>query len=108
MQYSLALADLERIHGVTWQDLAEQEPRLWRLLWRARQLGATCRSRWDTDCVFRTRRNEVADLVGFLGANRDHPMLGSVGAYEVVCRRVYDAVASLVRVPAVSGRKIAA
>jgi hypothetical protein len=108
MQHPLTLTELERIHGITWLDLAEREPRLWRLLWRARQVGASCRSRSDVECIYRPLRHEVADLVGLLGSNRTDTILGSVGAYEVVCRKVYDAVASLVPAPAIPARRIAA
>ena len=34
--------DVERLSGITWQDLVELEPRLGELLWRARQAGASC------------------------------------------------------------------
>jgi hypothetical protein len=104
MEHSLTLAHLEQVHGVTWGELADLEPKLWQLLWRARRAGAACRCRSDVDCAFSPLSNEIASLVGFLGANRGHPVLGSVGAYEVASRKVYDAVASLVRargVPAV-------
>jgi hypothetical protein len=51
--------------------------------------------------VFAPFRNAVADLVGYLGRHRDHPVLGSVGAYEVAYQRLYDAVAGLLPKPSV-------
>jgi hypothetical protein len=107
MENSLTLAHLERAYGVTWGELADLEPGLWQLLWRARQQGAGCRCRADVDAAFSPLSNDIAGLVGFLGKNRGHPLLGSVGAYAVVSRKVYDAVASLVRSPGVSAVDIA-
>jgi len=91
----------ERAHGVTWVQLTGLEPRLNELLWKAREGGADCRCHEDVTRAFVPVRNALADLVGFLGANRDHPVLGSVGAYEVAYWRLYDAVAGLLPQPSV-------
>jgi hypothetical protein len=104
MEHWLPLAELERLHGVTWGELAELEPRLYQLLWRAGEAGAACRCRSDVDSAFTPLSNEIAGLVGFPGEDCGHTILGSFRAYEVAARMVYDAVASLVRargVPAV-------
>ena len=85
--------DLERSHGVTWGELAELEPRLHELLWKARAAGAGCRCREDMHRVFAPLRDALTELVGFMGRHRDHPVLGSVGAYEVAYWRLRDAVA---------------
>jgi hypothetical protein len=42
----------------------------------------------------------VAELVGFRGRHSRHPVLGSVGAYEVVYWRLHEAVAGLLPRPA--------
>jgi hypothetical protein len=87
--------DLERIHGISWRDLAELEPKLEDLLWEARQAGVRCR-RWpDVDRVFEPLRNALVKLVGFAGENHRHPVLGSARAYQVVYWKLYDAVAGL-------------
>jgi hypothetical protein len=99
MEHWLPLAELERLHRVTWGELADLEPRLYQLLWRAGEAGAACRCRSDVDSAFTPLSNEISGLIGFPGANRGHPVLGSVRAYEVVARKVYDTVASLVRAP---------
>jgi hypothetical protein len=91
----------ERTHGVTWGQLTGLEPRLDEVLWKARAGGAHCHCREDVMRVFVPVRNALADLVGFLGVNRDHPVLGSVGAYEVAYWRLYDAVAGLLPRPSV-------
>jgi hypothetical protein len=87
--------DLELLHGITWLDLADLEPRLGELLWVARQLCVACRCWADVDRVFAPIRNSLADLVGFTAKARLHPVLGCPGAYEVAYWRLYDAVAGL-------------
>jgi hypothetical protein len=93
--------DLERIHGVTWWQLTDLEPRLNELLWKARQDGARCRCQEEVARAFGPIRNAVAELVGFQGRHRNHPVLGSVGAYEVAYWRLYDAVVCLLPRPSV-------
>jgi anti-anti-sigma factor len=87
--------DLQRHYGVAWGRLVELEPRLEPLLWRARQVGASCETLTDVKRGFRPLRNELADLIGFAGEHQRHPILGSVGAYEVAYWKLYDAVAGL-------------
>ena len=87
--------DMERLSGITWQDLVELEPRLGELLWMARQAGANCLGWSDVDRVFSPIRNRMFELVGFAGVNRRHPVLGSIVACEVAYWRLYDAVAGL-------------
>ena len=87
--------DLERLSGITWRDLAELEPKLGELLWGARQACVTCRRWSDVDRAFAPIRNTLAELVGFAGKNRRHPVLGGPEAYEVAYWKLYDAVAGL-------------
>jgi hypothetical protein len=87
--------ELEQTHGVTWTQLAGLEPRLDELLWKARADGARCRCRAEAERVFAPLRNTLGELVGFLAGQGRHPVLGSVGAYEVAYWRLYDAVAGL-------------
>jgi hypothetical protein len=87
--------DLERIHGITWRELAELEPRLVDLLWEARQACVNCRRWSDVDRAFAPLREALAELVGFGGENHRHPVLGSAGAYQVVYWKLFDAVALL-------------
>jgi hypothetical protein len=91
--------ELERAHGVTWAQLVELEPRLNELLWKARESGSRCRCREEVSEVFSPFRNAVAELVGFRGPHRDHPVLGSGGAYEVAYWRLYEAVTGLLPRP---------
>ena len=93
------VGELERAHGVTWGELAGLEPRLNELLWQARAAGAGCRCREDARRVFAPFRDGVAELTGFLGRHRDHPVLGTVGAYEVAYWRLYHAVSGLLPPP---------
>ena len=83
MNHSPRIQDLERFHRVTWGELAQWEPRLHELLWRARAAGARCRHGNDVQREFAPLRNALTELVGFLGRHSRHPLLGSVGAYEV-------------------------
>jgi len=91
--------DLERMHGLTWAELAGMEPRLSELLWQARAAGAGCHSREEVPQVFAPFRNAVAEVVGFRSGHREHPVLGSVGAYEVAFWRLHDAIAGLLPRP---------
>jgi hypothetical protein len=90
--------ELERLTGVTWQDLVELEPRLGELLLRARQAGANCLYWADVDRVFPSIRKALFDLVGSAGHHHSHPVLGSAGATVVACWKLYDAVAGWVQV----------
>jgi anti-anti-sigma regulatory factor len=89
--------DLQRTCGVTWGQLAELEPELQQLLWRARMEGGPCRTFTDVDRVLRPLRDELAELIGFAGKHRRHPVLSSAGAYAVAYWKLYDAVAGLLR-----------
>jgi anti-anti-sigma regulatory factor len=80
---------------VTWARLAELEPKLETLLWRARGVGAGCRTFTDADHAFGPVRNELVALIGFAGPHHWHPILGSAEAYQVAYSKLYDAVAGL-------------
>jgi hypothetical protein len=92
--------ELERATRIAWQALVELEPRLGELLWRARQAGASCLCWADVDRLFTPIRNALVDLVGFIGHNHRHPVLGSPEAYLVAYWKLYDAVAGLLPVRA--------
>jgi anti-anti-sigma factor len=87
--------DVERTHGVGWGELVGLEPQLEALLLRARLAGASCRTFAGAGRAFGPVRNELAGLIGFAGKHHRHPLLGSVGAYEVAYWKLYDAVAGL-------------
>jgi hypothetical protein len=87
--------ELERRHGVRWCELADLEPRVQHLLWRARAAGARCRSWSDVERCFSPLQNELAGLLGFSGCQSRHPVLGSLGAYTVAYWKLYEAVAGL-------------
>jgi hypothetical protein len=100
VNHNPSVPDLERSHAVTWGELAALEPRLAELLWRARAAGAGCGGWEDVERVFAPFRDAVAELVGFRGRHRRHPVLGSVGAYEVAYWRLREAVSGLLPRPA--------
>jgi hypothetical protein len=87
--------DVQAAHGIGWSQLVELEPQVETLLWRARQVGAGCRTLADVDRAFNPLRNELTNLIGFFGEHHRHPILGSAGAYEVAHWKLYDAVAGL-------------
>jgi hypothetical protein len=87
--------DLEIIHGLSWRELVELEPQLAGLLWLAREASLNCHQKSDVIPAFTPIRNKLSELVGFAGKNHQHPVLGSVGAFEVAYWRLYDAVSGL-------------
>jgi anti-anti-sigma factor len=91
-----SVSDVQRTCGVTWGELVEAEPQVESMLWRAREGGAHCHTFADVARVFGPLRNELAGLLGFAGKHRRHPVLGSVGAYEVAYWKLYDALVALV------------
>src|SRR5262249_31727668 len=93
--------DLERTYRITWNQLVELEPEVERLLWQARLAGTKWRSFMPVERIFGPVRDELAGLIGFAGKHRKHPVLGSVGAYEVACWKLHDAVAG-----SLSGRPV--
>jgi hypothetical protein len=92
--------DVERERGVSWRQLADLEPRLYPLLWRAREEGAACQNWHQARRVVGRIQSELTDLVGFLGQHQRHPILGTVGAYEVAYWKLYESVTVLVQRPA--------
>jgi hypothetical protein len=89
------VADVQRAHGVTWAELVEREPAVEDLLWQARSAGASCRSVAAVERAFAPLRSDLTELIGFMGKHHRHPLLGSVGAYEVAYWKLYDALANL-------------
>lgn len=85
--------DMERIHGVQWEQLAEAEPELDKLLNVARMVGDGCRTWRDVERGWTQFKNDVAELVGYFGKHRGHPTLGSVAAYDVTYWKLHNAVA---------------
>jgi hypothetical protein len=101
MNFCPNVSELERRHGVRWCELADLEPRVQPLLWRARAAGARCRTWSEVERCFSPLRNELAGLLGFSGCHSRHPVLGSLGAYIVAYWKLYEAVAGLL--PRVTG-----
>jgi anti-anti-sigma regulatory factor len=93
------LHEVQRAHGISWGELVELEPAVETLLWRARQVGAGCRTIADVDRAFHSLRDELTGLLGDLGKHHRHPVLGSPGAYTVAYWKLYDAVSGLVPGP---------
>ena len=87
------LPELERIHGISWHDLVDLEPKFAELLWEASGAGASCRNRPEMDSVFAPIRNALAEIIGFARRHHWHPILGSLGSYEVAYWKLYGAVA---------------
>jgi hypothetical protein len=89
----LKVHDIERCHGVTWGELVELEPGLAHLWWQARQAGSACRNWADARWIFALVRRDLATLVGLTSKHHRHPVLGTVGAFDVAYWRLFDAVA---------------
>jgi hypothetical protein len=91
--------ELERAHGMTWGQLAGLEPQLEKLLWQARAEGARCRGWQDVERVFAPFAGTLAELIGFRRRHNGHPLLGSVGAYDIAYWRLREAVCGLLPRP---------
>jgi hypothetical protein len=100
--------DVQRTFGVSWDQLVELEPLLETLLERVGLAGPCGRTFTDVDRVFGPLRNELAALIGFAGKHHRHPVLGSVGAYEVAYWKLYDAVVRLLSGRAAGAQEAAA
>jgi len=87
--------EVQRKHGIAWDELVALEPEMQTLLCRARMAGCACRTRHDVERAFAPVRNDLAGLVGLTGKHCRHLVLGSIGAYEVAYWKLYDAVAAL-------------
>jgi hypothetical protein len=92
MPHLANVQDLERAHGVTWDELTQRVPELTWLLRQARQAGAACRGWADVYAAFSPFRHRLDALLGPLGKQRGHPVLGSLGAYQVAYWTLRDAV----------------
>ena len=99
MKHLSNVRDLERAHGVTWNELTYRVPELTRLLWQARQAGAACRGWADAATAFSPFRHRLSDLIGGLGKYRGDPVLGSPRAYEVAYWKLHHAVVGLLPRP---------
>jgi anti-anti-sigma factor len=88
--------DVQYSCGVTWAQLVELEPQLETLLWRARQAGAKSLTVPEVKRTFGPLRNELAELIGFIGKHHGHPVRGGAAAYQVAYWKLYEAVAGLV------------
>ena len=93
MRDERSVKDMERIHGILWSELVVLEPELESLLSFARKVGSGCRNWHDVEKGWGPFKNDIAGLVGFFGKNRCHPILGTVGAYDVVYWKLHNAVA---------------
>jgi len=82
----------EKASGVTWRQLAAAEPELTMLLAQARDVGG-CRTVEQVNRKFNTFKTTIHKLVGFLGKHKDHPLLGTQAAYDVVTWRLRNAIA---------------
>jgi len=88
--------DIENMHCVTWEQLAEPEPELTESLTFARMVGNGCRKWRDVERGFNQFKKDVVKLVGFSGKHGGHPVLGRA-AYEVTCWKLHNAVAQASR-----------
>jgi hypothetical protein len=85
--------DVERCCGVSWNELADLEPELDRLLRRVQREAGGIRSWREVAQTFAVIRSEMADMVGFSGKHWRHPVLGTAEAYDVAHWKLYAAVA---------------
>jgi hypothetical protein len=85
--------DMERIHKITWDQLAELEPELDKLLADARSVGKCCRTWREIEKGWTRFKNPIHTLIGLFGKHRGHPILGTVAAYDVTYWKCHNAVA---------------
>ena len=88
-----SVREMEKIHNIKWEQLAAEEPELDRLLSIAQMVGNACRSWHDVERGFNQFKNDILRTVGFQSKHNNHPVLGTVGAYNVVYWKLHNAVA---------------
>ena len=82
----------EKMFDVTWDQLAELEPELDRMLLDAECAGEGCRTLEQVHRRFSPFKNLIHRLVGFCGKYQGHSVLGTQGAYDVTYWRLRNAV----------------
>ena len=85
--------DMECMHKVTWDQLAELEPQLSTLLDEARSVGRCCRTWREVEKNWTPFKSPIQRVVGLFGKHRGHSVLGTVAAYDVVYWKLHNAVA---------------
>lgn len=81
---------MEEVHGVSWDQLELLEPRIAVLLARVRAVRPSIKDEWDEERCWNRFKKPIADIVGYLGENRGHPVLGTTEAYDVVYWRLHN------------------
>jgi hypothetical protein len=83
---------MEQLHGICWEQLVDVEPELVLLLRQARAVGACCKNTYEEERGWSQFKQPIAALVGFFGKHREHPLLGTRGAYETVYWKLHNAL----------------
>lgn len=92
MRDSRSVKDMERIHGLRWGQLAEQEPELERLLKSARMVGDGCRTWSDVHKGFSQFKNDVDRLTRSIVSRSPGPKLNGTAVWDVIYWKLHNAV----------------
>jgi hypothetical protein len=93
MRDSRSVKDMERIHGLRWEQLVEQEPELERLLKIARGVGDACRTWNDVLRGFSQFKNDVDRLTRAIVTRSPAPAPNGTAVWDVIYWKLHNAVA---------------
>ena len=93
MRDSRSVKDMERIHGLRWSQLAEQEPELERLLKAASMVGDGCRTWNDVHKRFSQFKNDVDRLTRSIVSRSPAPAPNGTAVWDVIYWKLHNAVA---------------
>ena len=93
MRDSRSVKDMERIHGLRWNQLTEQEPELERLLDIAKMVGDSCRTWSDVLKGFSQFKNDVDRLTRSIVSLSPAPKPNGTAVWDVIYWKLHNAVA---------------
>lgn len=86
------LKDIERMHDLNWENLADLEPRLNGLLVDAVTSRPRRKRGFNYELAWARFKQPIANLVGFHRRDECDPLLKTVAAYDVVYWKIYHAL----------------
>ena len=94
MKDSRSAKEMEKMHGLSWNQLVEQEPELERVLKIARMVGDGCRTWDDVQMRFSQFKNDVDRLTRSIVHQSPAPKPNGTAIWDVIYWKLHNAVAS--------------